>query len=299
MGPEAVLVTGAAGFVGRHVCDQLRCNKVRFVASDLYSDGSGPELQTCDISDPIAIADLLRQNRIGSIIHLAAVLPSAAAEDPAQATRVNLTASANLLTAAVQSGIRRFIFASSMSVYGGFGSRHLFVEDDPTSPIDLYGGAKRYIEMFGDLLSRRGALNFVTLRIAGVVGAGANSRTSAWRSEIFEKLGGPNQQTITLPFEPGSILSLVHVEDVAGMLVKLVTADRILSPVYNTPAENWPVEKLIERLQSLAANLSVNTPPAGGKPAPPLSDGSRFSRDFEYRLPSLDNRFRVAAETTR
>ncbi len=254
---------------------------------------SAAKLQSCDISDPAAVSALFREHSIGTVIHLAAVLPSAARADPSLATRVNITGCINLLESAALCSAR-VVFASSMSVYGAFGSHHVFTERDPTAPIDLYGTAKRYVEICGEILAKRNDLEFVALRIAGVVGAGSGSATSQWRSDIFEKLGTRAKQTITLPFTPGSILSMLHVEDVADMLVRLALAERIPSPLYNSPAENWPMVTLAHLLQSLDPNVSVQTPEVGAKPAPALSDGGLFQRDFGYSLPPLEERLRQA-----
>ena len=292
-----VLVTGASGFIGRHVCHQLRRGGISFLGLDHRAGEDGAlEVRTCDISDVKAISELFREHSIDTVIHLAAVLQSGARVDPALATRVNIDATLGLLELAVQARVSRFVFASSVSVYGSLGSKHLFREKDAAAPIDLYGTAKRYVEIYGEQLSARGGLSFVALRIAGVVGAGAKSTTSPWRSEIFEKLGRGVAQKIVMPFEPDSVLSLVHVEDVADMLVGLARRRHLQSRIYNTPAENWAITELKTRLEALDGKVSVEIPEDGGRPAPALSDGARFCADFRYRLPALHDRLIRAAK---
>lgn len=297
MGPgNLTLITGAGGFVGRAVCDPLREAGIPFLGLDQhFHTNPTPELRVCDISDATAVDQIFREHPIRTIIHLAAVLPSTAMANPEIATRVNIVASAHLLEAAARSGVDRFIFASSMSVYGTFGSKHVCTEQDPATPIDLYGASKRYVETYGERLASRGGLPFVSLRITGVVGAGSGSQTSPWRSQIFEKLGTGAPQKITLPFIPDSILSLAHVEDVADMLVLLAQAEVLPSHIYNTPAEDWPIEQMKARLETLDQNVTVEISSKGGMPAPPLSDGARFCHDFGYHLPPLDVRLRRAA----
>lgn len=295
-GQSVVLVTGAAGFLGRHVCARLRQSHIPFHGIDQRSAAQDPEVQTCDIADANAVVSVFSKYPIGAVIHLAAVLQSIARINPSLATRVNVLGSLNLLELAVQNRVKRFVFASSMSVYGSFGSHHVFTEKDPTGPIDLYGTAKRYVEIFGELLASRKALEFVALRIAGIVGAGSGSTTSPWRSEIFENLSPRSiKRTIVLPFVSDSVLSLVHVEDVAEMLLMLTRAPSIPSLLYNSPAENWPATELRDKLQSIGKNITVDGPGFAGKLAPALSDGSLFERDFQYVLPSLERRFVRAA----
>lgn len=73
--------------------------------------------------------------------------------------------------------------------------------------------------------SPAGAARNSALRIATVVGSGARHTASPWRSEIFEKLGTTLEQRIVLPFAADSMISIVHVEDAARMLVLLATAN--------------------------------------------------------------------------
>lgn len=293
---QAVLVTGAGGFIGRHVCDRLRRGGISFLGLDhRVCEDAAPEVRTCDISDVQAISELFRNHGIATVIHLAAVLQSKARVDPALATRINIDATLHLLELAAEARVSRFVFASSVSVYGSQGSKHLFREKDAAAPIDLYGAAKRYVEIYGEQLSARGAVSFVGLRIAGVVGAGAKSRTSPWRSEIFEKLGVGTTQKIVMPFERDSVLSLVHVEDVAEMLVLLAQREHLQSRIYNSPAENWAITELKARLEALDSKVSVEIQEDGGRPAPALSDGTRFCADFLYSMPALDDRLTQAA----
>jgi hypothetical protein len=113
---------------------------------------------------------------------------------------------------------------------------------------------------------------------------------------IFEKLGSRSQETITLPFLPDSILSIAHVEDVADMLVTLARAGQLSATLYNSPAENWPIQDLKDKLRATDPRVVVELGSTNAKPAPPLSDGSLFCRDFDYSLPSLENRLRRAAQ---
>ena len=142
-----ILVTGAAGFLGRYLCAHLRSERLAYI---------GIDRDTCDIRDASAVAQLFRTNQIDSVIHLAAVLPSAAQLDPAHATSVNIQGSLHLLEAAARSGVSRFVFGSSGSVYGSARGERPLTEEDRPAPTDIYGAAKRYVEMCGEIgFSRR------------------------------------------------------------------------------------------------------------------------------------------------
>ena len=104
------------------------------------------------------------------------------------------------------------------------------------------------------------AFEFISLRIARVIGPGIKKTASPWRSRIFET---PRRDaSVQIPFAPEAQLSLVHVEDVARMLVMLAETTGVRSSVYNTPAELWQARELflfIERpVQYPRNNVSLN-----------------------------------------
>jgi nucleoside-diphosphate-sugar epimerase len=273
-----ILVTGSSGFLGRSVCAQLDRQRCDFIGADPRS----PE--PCDVTDRNALERLFRAHTIDTVIHLAGMLPSACRRNPAEATRINVLGGANLLEVAARAGVQRFVFGSSISVYCS-----------TPDNVDIYGAGKRYIEAYGKILAHGGSLAFVALRIATVVGPGARHTASPWRSDIFEKLGRGVSQRIAIPFGADAILSLVHVEDAAAMLIVLATRAHIPSQVYDTPCENWRMRDLKEAIEALDRNLRIDLRDAasGGAPpaaSPPLADGARFAADFGWRSPPLADR---------
>src|SRR5712672_2607429 len=142
------LVTGGAGFIGSHVCEQLlhEGHSVwtfddlnSFYAQDLkrrnlrdiQSLAKPFEFVQDDLTDPAGINDLFASTKFDQIIHLAAragVRPSL--EEPALYQRVNVEGTVNLLEAARRAGVKKLVLASSSSVYG-VNSKVPFEESDP------------------------------------------------------------------------------------------------------------------------------------------------------------------------
>ena len=161
---QTVLVTGAAGFIGSHAAEALLDRGYEVVGVDNFSDfydrswkeanlkcvGGRLKLEELDIADGPRIAALISKLKPVAILHLAAmagVRPSI--ERPAHYCRVNIEGTANLLQAAVENKVGKFLFASSSSVYGN-ASRVPFSEEDPVDePISPYAATKRS----GELLS--------------------------------------------------------------------------------------------------------------------------------------------------
>jgi UDP-glucuronate 4-epimerase len=164
---QNILVTGAAGFIGSHAAEALVQRGYHVVGVDNFCDfydrswkemnlrtvashagRNAVDVEEIDITDGEAIDRLVARTKPVGILHLAAmagVRPSI--EQPAYYARVNVEGTTHLLQAAVKHGVRKFLFASSSSVYGNLG-RVPFREDDPVAePISPYAATKRSGEL--------------------------------------------------------------------------------------------------------------------------------------------------------
>jgi nucleoside-diphosphate-sugar epimerase len=294
----SILVTGAAGFVGCALYHQLRAAGIDCIGIDRHTSfdtdatsGCSAEILACDLTDRESLNALFTSHNFDAIIHLAAVLPGAASRDPIRATEINVGGSLGLLERALQSGVRRFVFGSSTSVYGTAGTRIPISEQSPASPIDAYGVAKRAVEIVGENLRQNGGIEFVSLRMATVIGPGARNTSSPWRSEIFEKLG--TAQKISLPYEPGDPLTVVHVNDVAAMLITLARQRFIHHSIYNTPAELLTAFELKRAIETVAPETRIELT-GRTRPLASLAEGSKFTHEFGFQITPLEQHLRAA-----
>lgn len=278
---RAILVTGAAGQLGREVCGWLGASGAKVVATDLQPRLE-PGMVACDLRSQEQVAQLFHAQPIAAVVHLAGILPSAFLADPLRGIHVNVTASCRLLRLAIQQRVQRFVFASSMSVYGLAARPQPVREEDPIAPDDPYAAGKCAVEAAGEALRTKGELDFVALRIARVVGPGAQNTSSPWRSQMFEPVHGG--EPISIPFAPETLLSLVHVREVARMMGALVEAGKLQHAVYNAPAETWKAKRLQAEVERITAARVVL---GGNANAGPECDGRRFAREFGFQLRGL------------
>lgn len=277
-----VIVTGAGGHIGRAVCRLLASADAQYLPVDVDLDAQ-QGISACDLRLKEDISRLFRSNPVRAVIHLAGILPSAFQRDPFLGVDVNLTGCLELLRQAVQSRVKRFVFASSMSVYGSRPAPRPLTEEDDAAPDEPYGACKRAVELVGDTLARGQAIEFVALRIARVIGPGIKRTSSPWRSQIFEPRS--KQEPVQIPFAPEAALSLVHAEDVARMLITLAEAPRLQSSVYNTPAERWEVKSLKEVVEEArGVRIELGRDGVHGGPG---CDGSRFAKEFGFKAKRL------------
>jgi len=289
-----ILVTGAAGHIGRAVCALLGDCAAPVLPLDFSLETLPPNGVCCDIRRQQEVQQLFDSYAIQSVIHAAAVLPTAFRTDPIAGADVNLNGSIHLLQQAVRVGVRRFVLVSSMSVYGSASRNRPLTEEDAAIPDEPYGGSKRSVELVGEALRSANGLEFISLRVARVIGPGARSTSSTWRSQIF---GDPhNMHSVRIPFAPSAVLSLVHVEDVARMLAILIHSTRAKHSVYNTPVELWKAGELQSLVEKhVGVDVQLGHIETGG----PACDGTRFALEFNFRIRGLEDRLSKRGEGSR
>jgi UDP-glucuronate 4-epimerase len=159
-----ILVTGAAGFIGSHLCERLRARGDEVIGFDnfdqFYPRGvkeknldplrAGPRFSFMegDVRDPEALERVFTERHPEVVVHLAAlagVRPSLA--EPARYADVNVTGTQRVIDAARAHGAVRLVFGSSSSVYGR-DSKPPFKESDPCLvPLSPYAASKRAAEL--------------------------------------------------------------------------------------------------------------------------------------------------------
>jgi UDP-glucuronate 4-epimerase len=177
-----VLVTGAAGFIGSHLCEALLARGDEVTGVDNFDPFYARAVKERNLDGARAHArfrlceadvrhDALPLTGVDAVIHLAAtpgVRPSL--EDPATYVDVNVTGTARVLDAASRAGIRRVVLASSSSVYGE-STPAPFREDAPAvAPISPYAASKRAAELVAYAVGLARGLHILCLRFFTVYG---------------------------------------------------------------------------------------------------------------------------------
>jgi UDP-glucuronate 4-epimerase len=295
---ETILVTGARGFIGRALVTQLQhCGKqLLMLDQDADPNSETPNSYTCDIARVDELRRVFESRQINGIVHLAAMLPTAASRDPFRAAQVNMIGSLYLLELARQFGVRRFVFGSSLSIYGTWPADEIVSESYKPTPLDPYGTHKLCAERIGEAYAERRRLEFASLRIGRVVGPGAKSMTSSWRSEIFEFLGKPRAREIRIPYVASERILLVHVEDVAKSLAALLNAPKMEHAIYNAPCESVVVGDLKRQIESLNPRITVVLGDGEAAGNPRRVDWSRLRNEFGFESMPIFDQLRLAAQ---
>jgi UDP-glucuronate 4-epimerase len=181
----STLVTGAAGFIGSHLCERLLQSGHRVVALDNYDDFYDPSLKERnlavarawndfvevrgDVRDPDVYGRL--PDDVDTVVHLAAragVRPSI--RDPELYLDVNVHGTMRVLEYMRDRGIRRLLFGSSSSVYGDDAAVPFSEDDRADRPISPYASTKRSCELLAHSHVHLFGLGVMCLRFFTVYG---------------------------------------------------------------------------------------------------------------------------------
>jgi nucleoside-diphosphate-sugar epimerase len=170
------LVTGGAGFIGSHLCEELvrRGERVRVVDSLITGKRQNlahlPQVEF--MQGDLADIDVARRavQGIEYVLHQAAI-PSVprSVEDPVTSNRANIDASVNILVAARDAGVRRLVYAGSSSAYGNSEALPK-VETMPTAPLSPYALQKLVAEQYCQMFTALYKFETVTIRYFNVFG---------------------------------------------------------------------------------------------------------------------------------
>ena len=174
-----ILVTGNAGFIGSWIADALVEKGEEVVGIDDFSGGNienysgGYEMFTIDLRIPSQVEWVIKKVKPEIVFHLASCAREGASQfQPLYVTQTNYQAFMNLIEPAIKYGLEKFIFTSSISVYGN--QIPPFNEDMTTMPVDIYGVNKAAIESSIEILSDIHEFDYVILRPHNVFGLRQN-----------------------------------------------------------------------------------------------------------------------------
>jgi len=159
-----ILVTGGAGFIGSTLCEKLITLNHKIICIDNFNNFYNPLIKKNNIANLIECKDFIlyeadicnrdslkkifKENKVDLVIHLAAmagVRPSI--ENPLLYERVNIEGTINILDCLRENNIKKMIFASSSSVYGGNKKIPFSEEDKVDNPISPYAATKKAGEL--------------------------------------------------------------------------------------------------------------------------------------------------------
>ena len=176
---KKILVTGGAGFIGSNLCEKLLRLGNKVVCLDNFATGKRENLEqllkdtnfTLIEGDIRKLEDCLKATKdVDYVLHQAALgsVPRSI-KDPITSNDVNVSGFLNMLVAARDNGVKRFVYAASSSTYGDSESMPK-VEDIIGKPLSPYAITKYVNELYADIFSKTYGLETIGLRYFNVFG---------------------------------------------------------------------------------------------------------------------------------
>ena len=257
-----ILITGGAGFIGSHLAQELSQDHEIVVLDNLsggYAENvpKGVKLIINDITNEKIIEFLFQKYRFDYVFHLAAY----AAEGLSHFIRKfnyenNVIGSINLINASIKYDVKKFIFTSSMGVYGS--AQAPFDEDMKPAPEDPYGIAKYAVEQDLESAQKMFGLNYVIFRPHNVYGPKQNI-WDKYRNVIgIFMLQLLNGLPMTIFGDGEQVRSFSYVSDIVYGLTQSIKNSAFNSKIFNIGADKfYTINSLASEVAS-ALNLPKN-----------------------------------------
>ena len=306
---EKILITGGAGYIGSHVVKELlKRGGYDITVIDNLSTGFEESINRVkehygdfrfirmDLGDWQRIEELMKKEKFDSVIHFAAalVVPESV-ENPLKYYLNNTANTANLIKAAIEGGVKKFIFSSTAAVYGEPESipKEGIKEDALTSPINPYGHSKLMSEqVLKDSAAANSGFKYAALRYFNVAGADMGGKIGQSTKDATHLIKVASQTALgkrermyifgdDYPTADGTcIRDYIHVDDLSlAHLAALNYLDKEESDVFNVGyGRGYSVKEVVDTMKRVSGkDFDVQiTAKRAGDPAMLIADSSKL-----------------------
>jgi UDP-glucose 4-epimerase len=312
----SILVTGAAGYIGSVITEQLCAHGHEVIALDNLQHGHERAVHPkarfvqLDLLDAAELTRVVRGNAVDAVVHLAAeALIDESVRDPGRFFRVNVCGGLNLLDAMVAADVKRLVFSSTAAVYGE-PERVPIPEEAPCRPVNPYGESKLAFERLLPWYRRAHGLSYVSLRYFNACGA----------TERCGELHVPETHLIPILFEVAlgrrdalqlygtdydtpdgtCIRDYIHVADIAqAHLLALAKIDELGARTYNMGNGAGYSNRQVIEMVCQVTGRAIPVRPADRRPGDParlVAGAERIREELGWvpRYPDLATMVRTA-----
>jgi UDP-glucose 4-epimerase len=277
MAADLTLVTGSSGFLGNAAMKLLAQNEHHAIGLDPQPSSTTQILD--DLSDRQKLNGLLAREKVTHIIHAGGVSgPMVMADDPLGIISINVVGSLNLLRASMETGVKTFVYCSSISALGNFYENTPVEEDYPLRPTSAYGASKAAMDIVLRGLWGRVPLDLCSLRFTAIYGPG--------RQTVFtvEKIISAALAGNVARIEPLTDWPYIYIDDAAQAAVSACfSAGRKQFSYYIAHPEKVTPDDIAVAAAAAGKPVRIETDSSKPTAARGPVDTKAATRDFGFR----------------
>ncbi len=288
---KKVLVTGGAGFMGSHLAEELHNRGYAVVVLDDLSGGfednvvDGVKFVRGSITDVALVNRLFETEQFEDVFHLAAYAAEGLSHFIKRFNYTNnLIGSVNLINAAVNTGVKRFVFTSSIAVYGTSPQLPM-TEETPPHPEDSYGIAKLAVEQELVVSEEMFGLDYVIFRPHNVYGERQNigdkyrNVVGIFMNQILQG------QPMTVFGDGTQTRAFSYIGDIIPLMADSIENPAARNQIFNVGADQpYSVNQLAEAVAAaMGVQPSIVFKPARNEVQDAYSDHSKIRAVFGER----------------
>lgn len=265
-----ILITGACGQVGSELT--LALNEQYGAEHVILSDIREPQMEglknnpfeLMDVRDPERLSTILQTHGIGQIYHMASILSAKGEQNPRMAWDINMNGLLNVLDAAVEFGVKKVFWPSSIAVFGPNSPKINTPQFTTMDPDTIYGISKLAGERWCHHYHFKHGLDVRSLRYPGLISykAPAGGGTTDYAVDIYFKAIEEGRFECFLSED--TILPMMYMDDAIKATIDLMEAPSEQISVrssYNVTAFSFAPREVAEEIKKYIPDFSVTYQP--------------------------------------
>jgi nucleoside-diphosphate-sugar epimerase len=262
-----ILITGANGQLGTVLIPALRARygDDNVIASDLRpAPAYNGRFEIIDATDADRLSEVVKENDVTQIYHLAAILSASGEQDPLRTWHINMTALLNVLEVSRKEKVEKIFYPSSIAVFGESAELDNTPNNSFLDPLTSYGISKAAGENWAQYFFEKYDLDVRSIRYPGVIGyqSDPGGGTTDYAVEIFHQavLGKP----YTCFLKEDMMLPMIFMDDAIRATIELMEAPREninIRTSYNLAGTSFSPAQVATAIQHFYPEFTVNYAP--------------------------------------
>lgn len=294
-----ILVTGALGQIGSELAEKLA--QIYGSENVLITDIRVPEqnhldipYQKLDVNDEQAIKDIVINNQITEVYHLAAMLSATAEKYPIQGWNLNTNSLLTFLELAKDKKLSKIFWPSSIAVFGRGAAADMTPQEEVTNPLSMYGVAKVAGEGFCEIYHQKYGVDVRSIRYPGLIswktlpGGG----TTDYAVDIYYK--ALEYKKYESFIGEGTALPMMYMDDAIRATIELMQAPKenlTIHTAYNLQGISFTPEEIAAEIKKHIPEFEISYAPdyrqAIADSWPNSIDDSQAQKDWNWK-PEFD-----------